>query len=93
MGSIFIYPGMKIERTPEMLAEIEALENLPDDEIDYSDIPKTTDEEFRQMRRNREIYNELRAQGINVTREQVAKEEFLRKQRERAAYAERQAAN
>ena len=45
----YIYPGMKIERTPEELAEIEALGNLPDEEIDYSDIPPTTEEEFKRM--------------------------------------------
>lgn len=49
MGSIFIYPGMKIERTPEEIAEIEALDKLADEDIDLSDIPEITDEEWKRM--------------------------------------------
>ena len=33
--------------TAEELAEIEALKNMSDDEIDFSDIPEITDEEWR----------------------------------------------
>ena len=33
--------------TEEELAEIEVLKNMSDDEIDYSDIPKITREEWR----------------------------------------------
>ena len=33
--------------TEEELAEIEALKNMSDDEIDFSDIPKITHEEWR----------------------------------------------
>ena len=51
MGSIFIYPGMKIERTPEDLAEIEALRNMKDEDIDLSDIPEITDEEWKRFYR------------------------------------------
>jgi len=32
--------------TPEQIAEIEALSKMSDDEIDFSDIPKITHEEF-----------------------------------------------
>ena len=32
--------------TPEQIAEIEALSKMSDDEIDYSDIPKITHEEW-----------------------------------------------
>ena len=49
MGSIFIYPGMKIERTPEEIAEIEALDKLADEDIDLSDIPEITDKEWKRM--------------------------------------------
>ena len=43
--------GMK--PTAEQLAEIYANAPKSDDEIDYSDIPKTTEEEFAKMRANR----------------------------------------
>ncbi len=49
MGSVYIYPGMKIERTPEDLAEIEALEKMSDEDIDLSDIPELTEEDFKRM--------------------------------------------
>lgn len=49
MGSIYIYPAMKIEHTPEELEEIEALKNMPDEDIDLSDIPELTEEDFKRM--------------------------------------------
>ena len=61
MGSIFIYPGMKIERTPEDFAEIETLRNMKDEDIDLSDIPETTEEEFHLMIRARNIYPQEKA--------------------------------
>ena len=54
MGSIFVYPGMKL--TEDELAELDELDNIPDEEIDYSDIPKTTDEEFKRMRRAKDFF-------------------------------------
>ena len=33
--------------TPEQIAELDALSKMSDDEIDYSDIPKITHEEFQ----------------------------------------------
>ena len=54
MGSIFVYPGMKL--TKDELAELDELDNIPDEEIDYSDIPKTTDEEFKRMRRAKDFF-------------------------------------
>ena len=39
--------------TAEQLAEIYANAPKSDDEIDYSDIPKTTEEEFARMIANR----------------------------------------
>ena len=50
MGTIIFKRGMKIERTPEQLAEIEALKNMRDDEIDLSDIPEITDEEWKRFK-------------------------------------------
>ena len=52
MGSIRIYKGMP-PLTEEQLAEIYANAPKSDDEIDYSDIPKLTDEEFARMKENR----------------------------------------
>ena len=41
--------------TEEELAEIEALKNMSDDEIDFSDIPKITKEEWEQNFRPRRL--------------------------------------
>ena len=46
MGSIRIYKGMP-SLTKEQLAE---LQELKEREIDYSDIPKTTDEELKKFK-------------------------------------------
>ena len=37
--------------TPDELEEIETLKNMKDEEIDYSDIPKLTEEKLREFRR------------------------------------------
>lgn len=50
MGTIIIKRGMKIERTPEQIAEIEILKNMKDEEIDLSDIPEITDEEWKRFK-------------------------------------------
>ena len=50
MGTIIFKRGMKIERTPEQLAEIEALKNMKDEDIDFSDIPKMTKEELKRFK-------------------------------------------
>ncbi len=39
--------------TPEQIAEIEALKKMSYDEIDFSDIPPTTKEEWARMKANR----------------------------------------
>ena len=39
--------------TPEQIAELDALSKMSDDEIDFSDIPPTTKEEFEKMKANR----------------------------------------
>ena len=48
MGSIVIYKGMKI--SAEQQQRISEIKELDDDEIDYSDIPPLTDEEFARMK-------------------------------------------
>ena len=50
MGSIKIFKGMKIARTPEQLAEIEALSKMTDADIDLSDIPEVTEEEAKKFK-------------------------------------------
>lgn len=57
MNSLVIKQGIKIIRTPEQIAELEALKKMTDDEIDLSDIPEITHEEFvkaRERKLNRE---------------------------------------
>ena len=46
MSNFIIKQGIKIERTPEQLAEFEIWKKMTDDDIDYSDIPKMTKEEL-----------------------------------------------
>ena len=38
--------------TPEQIAELEYLHNMKDEDIDYSDIPEITHEEFVRMIKN-----------------------------------------
>jgi len=60
MNSLVIKQGVKIIRTPEQMAEIEALSKMSYDEIDYSDIPKMTKEELKKFKPAR-----LRKQKLN----------------------------
>ena len=53
MNNFIIKNGIKIERTPEEIAEIEAWKTMTDDDIDYSDIPPTSDEQLARMKENR----------------------------------------
>ena len=62
MGSIRIYKGMKIVRTPEQLAEIERWKKMTDEDIDYSDIPPLTDKELARFKPAR-----LREQKLTKT--------------------------
>ena len=39
--------------TPEQIAELDALSKMTDDDIDYSDIPPTSDEQLARMKANR----------------------------------------
>ena len=47
--------------TKKQLKELEALKDLPDSEIDLSDIPEVTKEEFAQMERGR-FYRPIKKQ-------------------------------
>lgn len=49
MGSFTIKPGMKLELTDEQRAELEALKDIKDEDIDLSDIPEITKEEFKKF--------------------------------------------
>lgn len=49
MGSIRIYKGMP-PLTEEQIRRLDALEQMTDDEIDYSDIPPLTDEELSKFK-------------------------------------------
>ena len=50
MNRIVVKQGVTIIRTPEQIAELEALAKMTDDEIDYSDIPPLTDEELKRFK-------------------------------------------
>ena len=49
MGSIRIYKGMP-PLTEEQIKRLDALSQMSDDEIDYSDIPPLTDEELAKFK-------------------------------------------
>ena len=49
--------------TSEQIAEIEALSKMSYDEIDFSDIPPTTKEEFARMKANRLRRKKLQVAG------------------------------
>ena len=63
MSNFIIKNGVKIHRTPEQIAEIEAWKNMTDDDIDYSDIPKITHEEFARMKANNRSRKKLKVAG------------------------------
>lgn len=50
MGSLFLIKGQIPPLTEEQKAELAALENIRDEDIDYSDIPPLTDEELARMK-------------------------------------------
>jgi len=50
MGSLFIVKGQIPPLTPEQKEELAKLENVRDEDIDYSDIPPLTDEELARMK-------------------------------------------
>lgn len=62
MGSILIYKDMP-PLTAEELAELEALRNMKDEDIDFSDIPEITDEEWKNFKRVNPIPVERQAVG------------------------------
>ena len=43
----YIYPGMSL--TDEQKKRLDALDNIPDEDIDLSDIPELTEEDFKRM--------------------------------------------
>lgn len=49
--------------TQEQIAELDALSKMSDDEIDYSDIPPTSDEQLARMKENRRRRKKLQATG------------------------------
>ena len=66
MGRIFIYPGMKL--TPEEIAELDELDNIPDEEIDYSDAPKLTEEQLNGMVRVCDLYPDGKVTDLHPER-------------------------
>ena len=60
MGSIRIYKGMKISE--EQQKRIDSMQQLSDEEIDFSDIPEITPEEWKHFKPAR-----LREQKLTKT--------------------------
>ena len=54
MGSLILIKGQIPPLTPEQKAELAALENIRDEDIDLSDIPEITHEEFKKFKRLRD---------------------------------------
>ena len=50
MGSLFLIKGQIPPLTPEQKERLAALENVRDEDIDYSDIPPLTAEELARMK-------------------------------------------
>ena len=59
--SNFIINGIEVSK--EQFEEIKSMRQLPDDEIDYSDIPPTSDEQLARMKENRRRRKKLQAAG------------------------------
>lgn len=69
MGKIIrmtLEEALAIKPTPEDLARLEKLKNLPDEEIDFSDIPETTEEDYAT---GRVIYLGRGEEGLRRARE------------------------
>ena len=61
MNNFIIKNGVKIIRTPEQIAELNALAKMTDDEIDFSDIPPISKEELKKFKPAR-----LRRKNLNI---------------------------
>ena len=59
--SNFIINGIEVSK--EQFEEIKSMRQLPDDEIDYSDIPPTSDEQLARMKENRRRRKKLQTAG------------------------------
>ena len=59
MNNSVLYKGVYISK--EQFDEIKNMRQLPDEEIDFSDIPEITKEEFARMKANR-----LRKKNLKV---------------------------
>ena len=66
MGRIFIYPGMGL--TDEQKARLDELDNIPDEEIDYSDAPKLTEEQLNGMVRICDLYPDGKVTDLHPER-------------------------
>ena len=67
MGSLVFVKGQIPPLTPEQKAELAALDNLSDEDIDLSDIPEITHEEFKRMkplREKKDLWKKLRVRLV-----------------------------
>ncbi len=61
MDSLVLYKGVYISK--EQFDDIKNMRQLSDDEIDFSDIPEITHEEFVRMKENRRRRKNLKVAG------------------------------
>ena len=54
MGSLILIRGQIPEMTPEQKERLEKLESIRDEDINLSDIPEITHEEFKKFKRLRD---------------------------------------
>ena len=67
MGSLILIKGQIPPLTPEQKAELAALENIRDEDIDLSDIPEITHEEFKKFKRLRDkkdLWNKIKVRLV-----------------------------
>ena len=67
MGSLILIKGQIPEMTPEQKERLAALENIRDEDIDYSDIPPLTDKErgkFKRLRDKKDLWKPIKVRLV-----------------------------
>ncbi|MBR3746300.1 MAG: hypothetical protein IKP64_12990 [Selenomonadaceae bacterium] len=67
MGSLVLFRGQVPQLTPEQKAELAALDNMSDEDIDLSDIPDLRDDErgkYKRLRDKPNFWKKIRVKVI-----------------------------
>lgn len=67
MGSLILVRGQIPPLTEEQKAELSALENIRDEDIDYSDIPQLRDDErgkYKRLRDKPNLWKKIRVRTV-----------------------------